>query len=830
MDTNPPPTDSKEIATRQIGTGSSIVHLLYNFSKQAGKLAIVYLFGYFNISPAWLLAPVVLSVLREEWGKEKELKRNIAKAAALSNEKEVILARVDDLPAWVFFPDVERAEWVNRILNQVWPNVNHYAKDLIKDVIEPAVQESLLQYKLSGFSFQKMRLGTIPPRIGGIKVYDKNVSRNEIIMDMDLFYAGDCDISFTLSGMSGGIKDFQIHGMIRVVMKPLIRTIPLVGGLQIYFLNNPNIDFNLVGVADLLDMPGLSDMLRRIIVEQVSAMMVLPNKLPIVLSNTVSQKVLKFPEPQGVLRVHVVEAKQLMKKDISMLGKGKSDPYAILTLGADNFKTQTIDNTVDPKWDYWCEFPIHANTGQSLVCRLFDHDDSKKDSKLGLATVEVLGVTRKGEVDQWITLEEAKTGLVHLRLKWLQLSDKIADLKEALHETQLLRVTSMSTAVLMVFVDSVRDLPKSGGKSGGAPPDPQVSLTLGKKTCLSNIQYRTDCPVYEQGFTFLVSNPETDTMHLKVVDVKTNTEIGKLSYNLSALLGKATLELDDQPLSLKNSGPDSTVMISMRLRVLKYMGPSSDDGGDELSVYGDEVKSVQAPPQPSGPAPPLPSTPTQITKQPSLKKHDSIKREDSVSVKSGLASVQSADLSSEEGPEHKSFDQRPEPVNDPMFVSQAPPKVESAPPGLHHRHPSNASSIMSTSDLGKIQLTLRYSVQRQRLVVIVHKIANLPLKDPSNIPDPYVKLYLLPDKSKETKRKTETVKDNCNPTYDETFEYVMSQGELSNRHLEVTVLTQKTWKSPVMGQVVVNLADLDLTKATTAWYDLQHESTKDKEQ
>lgn len=108
-------------------------------------------------------------------------------------------------------------------------------------------------------------------------------------------------------------------------MKPLIRTIPLVGGLQIYFLNNPNIDFNLVGVADLLDMPGLryekeskfihvqvsdmadhllifcrfpSDMLRRIIVEQVSAMMVLPNKLPIVLSNTVSQKVLKFPEPQ----------------------------------------------------------------------------------------------------------------------------------------------------------------------------------------------------------------------------------------------------------------------------------------------------------------------------------------------------------------------------------------------------------------------------------------------------------------------------------------------------------------------------------------------------
>lgn len=102
-----------------------------------------------------------------------------------------------------------------------------------------------------------MILGTIPPRIGGIKVYDKNVARNEIIMDMDLFYAGDCDINFVLGGMRGGIKDFQIHGTVRVVMKPLISKMPLVGGLQIFFLNNPNIDFNLVGVVDLLDMPGM---------------------------------------------------------------------------------------------------------------------------------------------------------------------------------------------------------------------------------------------------------------------------------------------------------------------------------------------------------------------------------------------------------------------------------------------------------------------------------------------------------------------------------------------------------------------------------------------
>ncbi|PNF25333.1 hypothetical protein B7P43_G10919 [Cryptotermes secundus] len=374
---------TESIVRKKIG-GTSILSVLYSFAKKISTVAIVYLIGYFEFSAAWLIGPVVLSVIREEWKKENELRRNVAKAAALCNEKEVILARVDDLPSWVFFPDVERVEWLNRILRQVWPNVNHYAKTLIKDVIEPNVRTSLEAYKLNGFRFERMNLGSIPLRIGGIKVYDRNVLRSEIIMDMDIFYAGDCDISFTVGGIKGGIKDFQIHGMMRVVMKPLITSMPLVGGLQVYFLNNPTIDFNLVGMADLLDMPGLSDILRRVIVEQVASMMVLPNKLPIRLSDDVPATVLKMPEPEGVLRVHVVEAKQLMKMDIGVLGKGKSDPYVIITVGAQEFRSQTINNTVNPKWDFWCESIVYESQGQALEVHLYDADDlSKKDERLG---------------------------------------------------------------------------------------------------------------------------------------------------------------------------------------------------------------------------------------------------------------------------------------------------------------------------------------------------------------------------------------------------------------------------------------------------------------
>ena len=35
---------------------------------------------------------------------------------------------VDELPSWVYFPDKERAEWLNNIIKQLWPNVNTYVR------------------------------------------------------------------------------------------------------------------------------------------------------------------------------------------------------------------------------------------------------------------------------------------------------------------------------------------------------------------------------------------------------------------------------------------------------------------------------------------------------------------------------------------------------------------------------------------------------------------------------------------------------------------------------------------------------------------------------
>lgn len=184
-----------------------------------------------------------------------------------------------------------------QIVKQLWPCANHYIRDLVKNEVEPQLNYSLGQYHVKGFGFDHVILGAIPPRIAGIKVYEKNI-RNEIMMDLELFYCSTCDIKFHLGSVRGGIKDFHLHCYARIVLKPLISTMPLIGGMQICLLRYPEIDFTMAGILEVADLPFFGDLIRKLIAEQIAAVMVLPNKFSVMLSDKVPSMDVKMSEPE----------------------------------------------------------------------------------------------------------------------------------------------------------------------------------------------------------------------------------------------------------------------------------------------------------------------------------------------------------------------------------------------------------------------------------------------------------------------------------------------------------------------------------------------------
>lgn len=52
------------------------------------------------------------------------------------------MAQLQDLPAWVQFPDTERVEWLNKVIHQLWPYVGEYTKTFMNDFIIPQVKVS----------------------------------------------------------------------------------------------------------------------------------------------------------------------------------------------------------------------------------------------------------------------------------------------------------------------------------------------------------------------------------------------------------------------------------------------------------------------------------------------------------------------------------------------------------------------------------------------------------------------------------------------------------------------------------------------------------------
>lgn len=47
------------------------------------------------------------------------------------------------------------------MIKQLWPNVNQFVRELVRDKIQPIIHEKLKKKNLKGFKFETIRLGSV---------------------------------------------------------------------------------------------------------------------------------------------------------------------------------------------------------------------------------------------------------------------------------------------------------------------------------------------------------------------------------------------------------------------------------------------------------------------------------------------------------------------------------------------------------------------------------------------------------------------------------------------------------------------------------------------
>ncbi|KAL7828062.1 hypothetical protein AOLI_G00312140 [Acnodon oligacanthus] len=128
---------------------------------------------------------------------------------------------------------------------------------------------------------------------------------------------------------------------------------------------------------------------------------------------------------------------------------------------------------------------------------------------------------------------------------------------------------------------------------------------------------------------------------------------------------------------------------------------------------------------------------------------------------------------------------------------------------------------------GKLSFALSYDYEEQALVVRILKALDLPAKDFTGTSDPYVKIYLLPERKK--KFQTRVHRKTLNPTFDEVFRFPVEYEQLCNRKLHFSVYDFDRFTShDMIGEVVVdNLFELsDLSREAVVWKDILASTTE----
>ncbi|XP_048342837.1 extended synaptotagmin-3 isoform X2 [Sphaerodactylus townsendi] len=810
--------------------GSYVARLLLH-------LAPVYLAGYLGLSTSWVLIGLLVWIWwrRNRRGKQSRL---LAAFGLLEDEKQAISQGIalQQLPAWVHFPDVERVEWLNKVLEQAWPYFGAIMEKTFKDVVEPKIRSKNVHLKTC--TFTKVHIGEKCPKIKGVKAYTKEVDRRQVILDLQICYIGDCEINMEVSKFKVGVKGIQLHGTLRLILEPLMTEAPFFGAVTIFFIQKPHLEISWAGLTNLLDAPGISVLSDSLIQDLIASRLVLPNRITIPLKKNINVASLRFPIPYGVVRVHLLEAEKLVQKD-HFLGaiRGKSDPYALLRVGLMQFRSKTIQRNLNPVWNETFEFVVYEVPGQDLEIDLYD-EDPDKDDFLGSLLINLADVMKDKVVDEWFPLSKTASGHVHLKLDWFSL---VTD-QEKLCEDK----NGLASAILIVYLDCAFNLPKVERE-----PCSFVQLTVGSKTQKSKTCNFTKDPVWGQAFTFLVHSAPSESLHLEIKDKDRENALGILVFSLANLLRNPEMT-QEQKFQLDHSGSDSFIKMKLVLRALSIEQPDPENTYTGVNALkhvpipateeeGNEGKMQLPPPRP----PPLPPPPSRTEgPKPPQGRRDLRVPEFTPEIGANLNITANQPLVIEhaaainEQPRLRGL--HPRSLVPPQPISTAPTlpalqRLRGAPSiaSLGSLGSSNFDITCSNLDLyhdsylagvsmGEIHLTVRYASIRQALIVLVNGCRKL-MPCSQYGAHPYVRIYLLPDKRWNMRKRTSVKRRTLSPQYDEKFEFFETLEDVKKRALDVAVKNRRSFLSherKELGRVLIDLSKEDLVKGFSQWYEL----------
>ncbi|OAP14621.1 SYTB [Arabidopsis thaliana] len=437
-------------------------------------------------------------------------------------DSETIATMFPEIPMWVKNPDLERIDWLNKLIGHMWPYMDKAICKMAKSIAKPIIAEQIPNYKIDSVEFEMLTLGSLPPSFQGMKVYATD--DKEIIMELSVKWAGNPNIIVVAKafGLKATVQviDLQVYATPRITLKPLVPSFPCFANIFVSLMDKPQVDFGLKLLgADVMAIPGLYRFVQEIIKDQVANMYLWPKTLNVQIMDP--SKAMK--KPVGLLSVKVIKAIKLKKKDLL----GGSDPYVKLTLSGDKVpgkKTVVKHSNLNPEWNEEFDLVVKEPESQELQLIVYDWEQVGKHDKIGMNVIQLKDLTP--EEPKLMTLEllksmepkepvsEKSRGQLVVEVEYKPFKDD--DIPENIDDPNAVEKAPEGTpstgGLLVVIVHEAEDL------EGKYHTNPSVRLLFrGEERKTKRVKKNRE-PRWDEDFQFPLDEPPiNDKLHVEVI-------------------------------------------------------------------------------------------------------------------------------------------------------------------------------------------------------------------------------------------------------------------------------------------------------------------------
>ncbi|KAL4421096.1 hypothetical protein ABPG77_009623 [Micractinium sp. CCAP 211/92] len=311
-------------------------------------------------------------------------------------------------------------DWISQLVERLWPYIKAAVEEQAWAML-PDILEASEPSWIHDINLKKFVLGSKEPDLSNIRVFmDDNDIMDDAYIEFDFEWRSKQDVEIQIQVLPAsmdkawipnfiedklkalldftvGVEDAVLKGRLRVTLRPLLKRVPVIGAVQVSFVELPEFDFDLTlgGSTNVPLEPALKSWIKQTLQDQVFRTYVTPEHYFL----QIDPEAQDMQTPVGVLCVDVVEARKVPRMDLFT----RSSPFVELFVRTSQRRvTSTKNTTRRPKWNESFDLPVHVPEHQELTLVLYDYDWASANDEIGRAFVKLSDLQPGQTRDLWL--------------------------------------------------------------------------------------------------------------------------------------------------------------------------------------------------------------------------------------------------------------------------------------------------------------------------------------------------------------------------------------------------------------------------------------------